>query len=33
MVTNNLIIKLKERSKDEIEKAKNMLLSMDGKIK
>jgi hypothetical protein len=32
MVTNNLIIKLKERSKDGIEKAKNMLLSMDGKI-
>jgi hypothetical protein len=32
MVTNNLIIKLKERSTDEIEKAKNMLLSMDGKI-
>jgi ABC-type polysaccharide/polyol phosphate transport system ATPase subunit len=32
MVTNNLLIKLKERSKDEIEKVKNLLLSMDGKI-
>jgi hypothetical protein len=32
MVTNNLLIKLKKRSKDEIEKTKDMLLSMDGKI-
>jgi hypothetical protein len=32
MVTNNLLIKLKKRSKDDIEKAKDMLLSMDGKI-
>jgi hypothetical protein len=32
MVTNNLLIKLKDRSKDGIEKAKDMLLSMDGKI-
>jgi hypothetical protein len=32
MITNNLLIKLKDRSKDEIEKAKNMLLGMDGKI-
>ncbi|MDR2615826.1 MAG: Dabb family protein [Oscillospiraceae bacterium] len=32
MVTNNLIIKLKDRSTDEIEKVKNLLLGMDGKI-
>ena len=32
MVTNNLLIKLKERSKDDIEKVKNLLLSMKGKI-
>ena len=32
MVTNNLLIKLKERSKDEIEKVKDLLLSMNGKI-
>jgi hypothetical protein len=32
MVTNNLLIKLKKRSKDEIEKVKNLLLSMNGKI-
>jgi hypothetical protein len=32
MVTNNLLIKLKERSEDEIEKVKNLLLSMNGKI-
>ena len=32
MVTNNLLIKLKERSKDEIEKIKDLLLSMNGKI-
>jgi hypothetical protein len=32
MITNNLIIKLKKRSKDDIETAKNMLLSMVGKI-
>jgi hypothetical protein len=32
MVTNNLFIKLRERSKDEIEKVKNVLLSMNGKI-
>jgi hypothetical protein len=32
MVTNNLLIKLKNRSKDDIEKARDMLLSMDGKI-
>jgi hypothetical protein len=32
MVTNNLLLKLKERSKDEIEKVKNLLLSMNGEI-
>jgi hypothetical protein len=32
MVTNNLLIKLKQRSSDEIKKAKDMLLSMGGKI-
>jgi hypothetical protein len=32
MFTNNLLIKLKKRSKDEIEKAKSALLSMEGKI-
>ena len=32
MVTNNLLIKLKERSDNEIEKVKDLLLSMDGKI-
>jgi hypothetical protein len=32
MVTDNFLIKLKNRSVDEIEKTKDMLLSMDGKI-
>ncbi|GHV17388.1 hypothetical protein FACS189493_4910 [Spirochaetia bacterium] len=32
MVTNNLLFRLKERTTSEIEKAKNALLSMDGKI-
>jgi hypothetical protein len=32
MVTNNLLIRLKKRSADEIETAKDMLLSMDEKI-
>jgi hypothetical protein len=32
MVINNLMIKLKERNGSEIEKAKNILLSMKGKI-
>jgi hypothetical protein len=32
MVTNNLLIRLKNRSSDEIKKAKDLLLSMDGKI-
>jgi hypothetical protein len=32
MITNNLIVRLKDRSAGEIEKVKNMLLSMRGKI-
>jgi hypothetical protein len=32
MVINNLLIKLKNRSKEEIEKAVETLWSMDGKI-
>ena len=32
MITNNLFIKLKERSENNIEEAKNKLLSMKGSI-
>jgi hypothetical protein len=32
MMTNNLIIKLKDRSAQEIAKVRNLLLSMQGKI-
>ena len=32
MVVNNLLIKLKERSKDNIQKARDVLSSMNGKI-
>ena len=32
MVTNNLLIKLKERNNENAEKARSMLLSMKGKI-
>lgn len=32
MVTNNLLIKLKERDKENIQKVKDALLSMKGKI-
>ena len=32
MVTNNLLIRLKERTACEIEKARDVLLGMDGKI-
>ena len=32
MITNNLLIKLKERNQENAEKAKSVLLSMKGKI-
>jgi len=32
MIINNVIIKLEERSNENIEKARNLLLSMKGKI-
>ncbi len=32
MITNNLLIKLKERNNENIEKTKAALLSMQGKI-
>jgi len=32
MITNNLLIKLKERNHENIEKTKSVLLSMEGKI-
>ncbi|WP_312432350.1 Dabb family protein [Lacrimispora sp.] len=32
MITNTLLIKLKERNNETIEKTKSMLLSMEGKI-
>lgn len=32
MITNTLLIKLKERNQESIEKAKAVLLSMEGKI-
>ncbi|CAG9623497.1 Dabb family protein [Sutcliffiella rhizosphaerae] len=32
MITNTLLIKLKERNYDNIEKTKSVLLSMEGKI-
>lgn len=32
MIINNLLLKLKDRSPENIEKARNMLLSMKGKI-
>lgn len=32
MITNTLLIKLKERNNENIEKTKSMLLSMEGKI-
>ena len=32
MITNTLLIKLKERNHETIEKTKSVLLSMDGKI-
>lgn len=32
MIINNVLLKLKERSPENIEKARNVLLSMNGKI-
>ena len=32
MITNNLLIRLKERSNENIEKTRKILLSMEGKI-
>jgi Stress responsive A/B Barrel Domain len=32
MITNNLLLKLKEKTSDNIEKTRDMLLSMQGKI-
>ena len=32
MITNNVVIKLKERDNETVTKARNMLLSMKGKI-
>ena len=32
MITNNLFIRLKERNKEDIEKAREVLFSMKGKI-
>ncbi len=32
MVTNNLLIKLKERDRENVEKARDVLLGMKGKI-
>jgi hypothetical protein len=32
MITNNLLLKLKERNSENVAKARDMLLSMQGKI-